>query len=184
MKDKMTRGLARSLMALSVALVPATAVIAAKVVTKEPGASKAAAAAAIVRVDGAWIRQTVPGQTGTGGFMTLTAERGVTLVGFSSPVAEINELHEMKMDGNVMRMNALGALPLPAGQAVALRPGGNHLMLMNLKQPLKAGDQVPLTLKLKLEDGKLIEQTVSVPVLGGAPAAMPMHDHQHMMMDH
>ena len=189
MNDKMSSGLVRGVLALSVALMPAVSAVAAKAVAKDAAVSaKAPADANLVRLEGAWIRQTVEGQTGTGGFMNLTASRNVTLIGFATPVAEISELHEMKMDGNVMRMNAIDALPLPAGQVVALRPGANHLMLMSLKRPLKAGDQVPLTLKLRLDDGKVVEQTVSVPVLGGAPMAkpamsMPMHDHQHMM-DH
>ena len=73
-----------------------------------------------VKVESAWARVTVPGQKGTGAFMTLTAAQGLRLVGVQSPVAGISEIHEMKMEGDVMRMRAINALELPAGQAVAI----------------------------------------------------------------
>jgi copper(I)-binding protein len=101
--------------------------------------------------------------------MTLTAQRDLTLVGFRTKVAGEAELHDMVMDGDVMRMRALDALSLPAGQPVALRPGpgGKHLMLMGLKGPLKAGDELSLTLKLRTPDGKTLTQTIKVPVQAG-----------------
>jgi periplasmic copper chaperone A len=104
--------------------------------------------------------------------MTLTAQRELTLVGFRTPVAGESELHDMVMDGDVMRMRALDALNLPAGQPVVLRPGpgGQHLMLMGLKRTLKAGDVLALTLKLRTPEGKVLTQTVRVPVNKG-PAA-------------
>jgi periplasmic copper chaperone A len=136
----------------------------------------------LVLVDKAWVRQAVPGQTATGGFMTLTASRDLTLVGFASPAAGETELHDMVMDGDVMRMRAMPSLTLPAGQPVVLRPGvgGQHLMLMGLKRPLKAGDELTLTLKLRTPDGKSLQQTVKVPVMAGAPkpaAAEPAASH-------
>jgi len=165
---------------------------------KVPAKASAKTDAPLVRVDDAWIRATVKGQSGTGGFMILTASQPLTLVGFSTTVAAESELHEMAMDGSVMRMHAVQALPLPAGQAVELRPGmgGHHLMLMDLKQQLKEGDEVILTLKLRAPDGKSLTQEVKVPVKSGAmtmaPAAAasdaqqgmkPKHMHQHMMQD-
>ncbi len=150
--------------------------------------------AALVKVEGAWIRATVKGQSGTGGFMSLTASQPLTLVGFSTSVATESELHEMAMDGNVMRMHAVPSLPLPAGQTVELRPGmgGHHLMLMSLKQQLKEGDEVALTLKLRTAEGKNVTQEVKVPVKSGsmtmAPAASAAsgaqpggmkHNHMH-----
>ena len=150
------------------------------------GSSKAQAKAAAVEVRGAWVRATVPGQSGTGGFMSLRSSDGpLQLLGFTSPVAGSAELHEMAMDGNVMRMRPVASLDLPVGQAVELKPGGHHLMLMSLKAPLKAGTSVPLVLKLKAPDGRVLEQQVSVPVRSSAPAAAPAsqahehHDHQH-----
>lgn len=118
----------------------------------------------VVTVGGAWIRPAVAGQSGTGGYMTLTSSQTVSLTGFSTPVASMSELHEMKMDGDVMRMGAIEALPLPAGQAVSLQPGGHHLMLMGLKQALKGGDQVPLTLILRTPQGQTVRQLINVPV--------------------
>lgn len=145
-----------------------------------PAAPKAEAAAGPVAVDGAWIRATVKGQTATGGFMTLRSSQPLTLVGFSAPGVSVAELHEMKMEGDVMRMRAIKSLPLPAGQAVTLRPGGHHLMLMGLTAPLSAGSVVQLELQLRAQDGRTLKQTVAVPVQGMAPAgsgAMPMKGH-------
>ncbi|MFO1308588.1 MAG: copper chaperone PCu(A)C [Burkholderiales bacterium] len=114
----------------------------------------APAALAQVAVSDAWVRGTVAGQKATGAFMQLKADADVSLVGASSPVAGIVEIHEMKMDAGVMRMSAISALPLPAGKAVELKPGGYHVMLMALKAPLKEGDTVPVTLTFKDKDGK------------------------------
>ncbi|HET8870919.1 MAG TPA: copper chaperone PCu(A)C [Aquabacterium sp.] len=130
-----------------------------------------------VKVEGAWIRATVKGQQGTGGFMDLTATRSMTLVGFETKVAKHAEVHEMAMDGNVMRMRALDALPLPAGTTVSLKPGSYHLMLMDLSRQLADGETVPVTLVLKSEDGKTVRQTVNVPVK--APQIARPHDMHH-----
>lgn len=150
----------------------------------EAGPSKSAKAprpAALVDVQGAWVRATVPGQSGTGGFMTLRNQGGpLQLVGFSSPVAGSAELHEMAMDGAVMRMRPVDTLDLPVGQAVELKPGGHHLMLMSLKRPLAAGSSVPLVLRFKTAEGRVVEQKVAVPVRSSAPSgapAAPAHDH-------
>lgn len=139
----------------------------------------AASSAPLVKVDKAWIRATVPGQSGTGGFMDLTASRALTLVGFSSSVASESELHEMAMDGGVMRMHPVDALPLPAGQTVSLSPGagGHHLMMMGLKRQLKDGEEITLKLKLRTADGKSLTQEVKVPVKSGATGGTKaMHD--------
>lgn len=154
-----------------------------------------AAQVADVLVSQAWIRPAVKGQSGTGGFMRLISTQGVTLEGFESSVAKA-ELHEMSMDGNVMRMRPIHALTLPAGRPVDLKPGSYHLMLINLKKPLKAGDVVPVTLKLKAGDGKTFTQRLDVPVRSTAPeaaaestgaASMPEMGHMGSMgspMDH
>jgi copper(I)-binding protein len=84
--------------------------------------------------------------------MQLTAAKAGKVVAVSSPVADMVEIHEMKMDGGVMKMRAVEALPLPAGQPVVLKPGSYHVMLMGLKAPIKAGDSVPLTLTVEGED--------------------------------
>jgi len=140
-------------------------------VQPKPAAHTQHAQVPLVQVEGSWIRTTVKGQMATGGFMSLTASQPLTLTGFSSSVAGESELHEMTMDGGVMRMRAIESLPLPAGQAVTLRPGagGQHLMLMGLNQPLKEGDQVQLTLRLRTADGQNLTQDIKVPVRAQKP---------------
>ena len=137
----------------------------------------APAALAQVAVTDAWVRGTVASQKATGAFMQLKSASDVSLVGASSPVAGIVEIHEMKMDAGVMRMSAIPALPLPAGRAVELKPGGYHVMLMALKAPLKEGDTVPVTLTFKDKDGKASTTLVNAPVkaLTATPAAAPAH---------
>ncbi|ALN83524.1 hypothetical protein LC55x_0219 [Lysobacter capsici] len=125
-----------------------------------------------VAVDAPWVRATVPQQTATGAFMRLTASRDLRLIGARSDVAQNTEVHEMAMQGQMMRMREVTAVPLPRGQAVALAPGGYHVMLIGLKRPLSAGEQVTLTLVFEDAGGKRSEQTVQAPVrpLGaGAP---------------
>ena len=130
-----------------------------------------AQAPSIVEVQAPWVRATVKGQQATGMFATLTAPQGGTLVGARSPVAGTVEVHEMKMDGDVMRMRAVPRLALPAGAAVALKPGSYHVMLMGLKQSLPVGSTVPVT--LVVEDAQRKQQLVElqVPVRQQAPAA-------------
>jgi copper(I)-binding protein len=117
-----------------------------------------------VTVSQPWVRGTVQGQKASGAFMQLKSAEGATLVGAQSPVAGVVEIHEMRMESNVMRMRAIPKLDLPAGQAVELKPGGYHVMLMDLKQPLKKGDTVPITLKLQGKDGKPQEVEVKAEV--------------------
>lgn len=116
-----------------------------------------------------WVRGTVPQQKASGAFMQITSAQGGKLLSASSPVAGVVEVHEMKMDGGVMKMAAVPFLELPAGKAVDLKPGGYHVMLMDLKQQLKAGDTVPLTLVVEGKDGKKETLQVQAPVkaLGG-----------------
>jgi periplasmic copper chaperone A len=133
-----------------------------------------AQALAVPKVEGAWVRSSVPGQQGTGAFMKITAAQPMQLVGVSTPVAGTAEVHEMKMDGDVMRMRAVSKLDLPAGQAVELKPGGYHVMLMDLKQPLVPGSTVPLTLALRDGKGALSKLELKVPV-GAAPSGGHKH---------
>ena len=103
-------------------------------------------AAAQVTVGDPWIRGTVPQQMSTGAFMQLRSATDAKLIEARSPVASIVEIHEMKMENNVMRMRAVQSVALPAGRTVDLKPGGYHVMLMDLKQQMKDGDVVPVTL--------------------------------------
>ncbi|MFA7270299.1 MAG: copper chaperone PCu(A)C [Sterolibacterium sp.] len=130
-----------------------------------------------VGVKDAWARGTVAGQTATGAFMELKSSDDATLIGVSSPVAGVVELHEMTMDNGVMKMRALPRLDLPAGKPVALRPGSYHIMLMDLKQPLKKGDSLLLTLKLESKDKKL--STLEVKAEVRDLTAMPAMEHKH-----
>jgi copper(I)-binding protein len=116
-------------------------------------------------VSHAWVRGTVPQQQASGAFMQITSAAGGRLVAVSTPVAGVAEVHEMKMaDGGVMKMAAVAALELPAGKTIELKPGGYHIMLMNLKQQLKAGDSVPLTLTIEGPGGRRETLQVSAPV--------------------
>jgi len=134
----------------------------------------AAAAQTTVQVDDPWVRGTVAGQASTGAFMRLTPTAHARLLAARSPVAGVVEIHEMAMDGDVMKMRQIPGLDLAAGRTMDLKPGGYHVMLMSLKQPLKGGQSVPLTLVFEDERGKRFEQTLAVPVtaLGAGNAAM------------
>jgi len=134
----------------------------------------APAFAADIKIENAWIREPAPGQTVVGGFMSITSPKDAVLLQVKSPAAGLVELHEMKMDNGVMLMRPLKEIALPKNQAVKLEPGGLHLMLEELKQPLKAGDKVPLTLKIKRGE-KMEKVKVSAEVRSMAPASNPAH---------
>lgn len=143
-------------------------------------AALGSAAQAQTTVTDAWVRGTVAQQKASGLFAQITAAQGGRLVSASSPVAGVVEIHEMTMDGDVMRMRQLpDGLALPAGKAVTLKPGGHHVMLMDLKQPLKAGDTVPVTLVIEGADKKrqTLELKVPVRAIGAAAAGHGQHKH-------
>ena len=125
--------------------------------------------AAPVAAHGAWARATVQGQRASGVYLTLVAREPLTLVGGSSPVAAAVEVHEMKMEGDVMRMRAIDALPLPANQPVQLQAGGYHLMLQGLKAPLASGSTIPLTLAIRTARGEPRQLALQVPVSATVP---------------
>jgi copper(I)-binding protein len=133
--------------------------------------------AANVSVTDAWARATMPGQPVSGAYMQIRSDADARLVGASSPVVPRVEVHEMKMDGDVMRMREVQAIDLPKDKTVSLAPGGYHIMLMNLAKPIAAGDVIPLTLVIEA-DGK--RQTVEVKAEARAPmggGAMQHHAH-------
>ncbi|MFO1217250.1 MAG: copper chaperone PCu(A)C [Burkholderiaceae bacterium] len=111
-----------------------------------------------------WIRGTVAQQKATGLFAQITSAGGGKLVSASSPVAGVVEIHEMAMEGNVMKMRQVPGVDLPAGKAVELKPGSYHVMLMDLKQQLKEGETVPVTLVVEGKDGKKESIEVKAPV--------------------
>ena len=131
------------------------------------------AVAQSVEVKDAWVRTSVPGQKATGAFMKITAKEGARLVSVSSPVAGVTEVHEMKMEGDVMKMRALAAgLELPAGKTVELKAGGYHVMLMDLKAALPKDSMVPMTLTFRDTRGVETKVELKLPV-----ATAPAHQH-------
>jgi copper(I)-binding protein len=138
----------------------------------------ASPALAQTTVKDAWVRGTVAQQKATGLFAQITSAQGGRLVAASSPVAGVVEIHEMAMEGTVMKMRAIPGLDLPAGKPVELKPGGYHVMLMELKQPVKEGDTVPVTLVIEGKDGRKETVEVKAPVRP-LNAAAPMAGHKH-----
>ncbi|MCE4061127.1 copper chaperone PCu(A)C [Pandoraea sputorum] len=136
-----------------------------------------------VDVSDAWARGTVPGQTSSAVYMTLQAHQATTLLSVSTPAAANAEVHEMKLEGTVMKMRALPkGLPLEANKPVELKPGSYHIMLTDLKGPLKKGDTVPVTLKFETADHKTSEQLVKATVrdlTAAAPAGGGMAGMAH-----
>lgn len=138
----------------------------------------ASVAQAQVTVDDAWVRATVPQQSGTGAFMKLTSETDTKLVQADSSVAKHVEVHEMAMENHVMKMREIPGLPLPAGQTVELKPGGYHIMFFELHAQLKEGEQVPLTLTFENAEGVRSSIDIQAPVRPLASGA-DGHGHNH-----
>jgi copper(I)-binding protein len=115
-----------------------------------------------IKIEGAYTRATAPGQQVAGGFMKIDNKGNAAdqLLSASSPVAGEVQLHEMAMDGNVMKMRQVKDIAVPAGGSVELKPGGYHLMFLNLKGPFAAGQTVPVKLKF----AKAGEVEVKMPV--------------------
>lgn len=134
-----------------------------------------------VKVEDAWVRGTVASQKATGAFMRLTPAANARLVAVQSPVAGVAEIHEMAMEKDVMKMRQIPGLDLAAGRTMELKPGGFHVMLMDLKQQLKGGEQVPITLVFEDDAKKRFTQEIKAPVtaLGGGNAPMPMNPGEH-----
>jgi copper(I)-binding protein len=134
------------------------------------------AAAANITVSDAWARATMPGQPVSAAYMQIKSDADARLIGVSSPAIPQVEVHEMKMEGDVMIMREVKALELPKGKSVTLQPGGFHIMLMNLKQPIAAGDVIPLTLVIE-SGGK--RQNVEVKAQARASGGDMSHHHSH-----
>lgn len=121
----------------------------------------ALSAHAEVTIEAPWVRATVLQQKVTGGYMQITSDRDARLVEARSPLVDSIEIHEMKMEGDVMQMRAIDGLDLPAGKRVELKPNGYHLMLFKLKKIIKDGESVPLTLVVEDKDKKRSEVQVT-----------------------
>lgn len=130
------------------------------------------------KVDDAWVRATVPAQSASGAFMTVTADSDSKLLSVASPVAKDVQIHEMTMKNEVMSMGPVKSVDLPAGKAVSFDPNGYHVMLMGLTGQLKEGESVPLT--LTVEDAKGEKQTIEVKAAVRSLTNMAGHDHSKM----
>lgn len=137
-----------------------------------------ASASAQIVVKDAWVRATVPQQKATGAFMQLTAAQDSKLISVSSSAVPVVEVHEMSMEAGVMKMRPVSSLTLPAGKTVALTPGGYHVMLMDLKQQMKAGEVVPLSLVVENAAGK--RDTIEVKAEVRAPGTQAIKPDNHM----
>jgi copper(I)-binding protein len=143
----------------------------------------AASAHAQVDVADAWARATGKGQKATGVFMNLTAKKATRLVGVKSELTPVAQVHEMKMDKDVMKMQSIKALDLPAGQTVSLKPGSYHVMLMDLKAPVAEGSHVVVTLMFEDAAGVKTQQEVHAVAkkspMGGADKHKSGEHHNH-----
>ena len=138
-----------------------------------------------IEISGAWTRATAPGQVQASVDLSITSKQSATLVGVSSPACKVGELHSMTTDKDgMMRMRQVNAIDLPAGKTVNLGKSGYHLMLNELKAPLREGDSVPLTLTIKVgEQGDVnIETKGEVKSLTATKAELQEDEHQHMHM--
>jgi copper(I)-binding protein len=136
-------------------------------------ASAAVAQTGQLEVSNAWARAT-PGKAENGAaYVTIQSPTADRLVSASSPAAKKAELHTMTMAGTFMQMRPLAALDIPAGQPVTLKPGGEHIMLLGLTQPLRAGQSFPLTLNFEKARARTV--TVAVEKAGAMPSMPPTH---------
>jgi copper(I)-binding protein len=138
-----------------------------------------------VTVKDPWVRATVPTMKATGAFMQVTSVQDARLVEVRSPVAGIIEIHEMAMDKDVMKMRAVpNGIDLPAGKTVELKSGGYHVMMMDLKQQMKEGDIVPVTLVIEGKDKTRTNVEVKAPVRPLATAGKAAAEHNHAEHKH
>lgn len=125
-----------------------------------------------------WIKPTIPGSDVSAAYMHIKSATTFNLIKAESPLVGIAELHSMNMKDGVMEMKAEDAFLIPAGKAIDLKPGGMHIMLMKVRQPIKAGDKVPLTLTFEAPDKKSL--TVKLDAIAradGTAGATPHHAH-------
>lgn len=139
----------------------------------------------VVTVSNAWARASVKGQNATGVFMSLKSPVHTKLIGVSTSVAKVSQVHQMSMDNNVMKMSALqNGLELNAGSLVELKPGGYHIMLVDLQKVLEKDSKIDVQLTFLDDSGKKTRMDVSVPVLLQAPMEEGAHTHSMPMSMH
>lgn len=132
-----------------------------------------------LKVTDAWVKATVPGQPVAGAYMTLTASEDLKVIGASSPVARVVEIHEMRMVGDVMKMRQLNDITLAKGKSVTLTPGGYHLMLQDIKHQIKAGEVVPLVIVIQDKNAKQYKISFDVEARDAAATEHDMSMHHH-----
>lgn len=132
-----------------------------------------------VTVSKAWVRPTLPGQTVAGAYLDITSKHPARLLAARSPLSPDVQIHWMKMEGDVMRMREVASIDLPQGKTVSLKPGGYHLMLMQLNKPIREGDTVPLTLVIETRGKRQTVNTVAR-AKSTADSSGTMHDHSKM----
>jgi len=132
-----------------------------------------------VKVTKAWTRATAPGQDSASIQLIITSKKEAALVGVASGSAQSGEIHSMIMEGDVMKMRALESLPLPPKTPVTLGADGNHLMLIGLRNPLKAGHKLPFALMIKFADGRTTTLKLLAQIKPLETTAESGHEHHH-----
>lgn len=150
-------------------------VLAALAATVAGAGVSVAHAAQPVNVKDAWVRVPAPGQKVASAYMELTSPTDIALISVASPAAGRVELHAVTTEDGVMKMRPVGRVELPAGKAVKLAPGGLHVMLEDLKRPLKAGETVPLTLTIQRADFSRAVFTIEAEARSATAARSPHH---------
>ncbi|MBP0615682.1 copper chaperone PCu(A)C [Jiella mangrovi] len=162
-----------------------TALAAASLVAAVSGASAHSYKVGDLEIAHPWSRATLPNAPVAGGYMTITntGKSADRLIGGSTPAAERVEIHEMTMDGDVMKMRPVeGGLEIPAGETITLKPGGYHLMLTKPAGRLKEGDRVPLTLRFEKAGEVKVELAVDKPNAMGPGGATGVDHEAHGAM--
>ena len=143
--------------------------------TAQPIASPKSIKAGSLVIEAPWTRATPSGAKIAGGYLKITNSGAEVdrLIGGTLPVAGMVEVHEMSMDGGIMKMRKLErGLEIPPGKTVELKPGGYHIMFMDLKQPLKQGETIKGT--LRFEKAGSVDVAFDVQAIG---ATQPGHGH-------
>lgn len=128
-----------------------------------------------ITVSDAWVRATAPGQDSGAVEFSIASKKAAKLVTVASPLAEAVEIHGMTHENGSMKMRAIEFIALPAGKLINLKKSGYHVMLIRLKQPLKAGDSVPLTLTIEFAGNHKVAVEVRAAVIAQG-ASHEMHD--------
>lgn len=141
------------------------------------GMALSASAFSQINITGPWVRSTVPGQSVAAAYMDISSPVGVALVRGSSPAAKSVEIHEMRMEGSVMKMREVPRIDVPAGKTVRLRPGSYHVMLIDILKPIQKGDIVPIS--LVFEQAGKPAQTVTIKAEVRDTMALHQHEMKH-----